>query len=57
MAKAVFEAVFDFAEAGSGSVEAVNFVAFNEELLKGLGAGVERVWRSSSIGVVMRWSP
>jgi hypothetical protein len=51
------KAVFDFAEAGSGSVEAVNFVAFNEELLKGLGAGVERVWRSSSIGVVMRWSP
>jgi hypothetical protein len=51
------KAVLDFAEAGSGSVEAVDFVAFNEEFLKGLVAGVERVWRSSSIGVVMRWSP
>jgi O-acetyl-ADP-ribose deacetylase (regulator of RNase III) len=45
---AMAKAVLDFAEQGSGSVEVVNFVAFNEELLKGLLAGVERVWRSSS---------
>jgi Predicted phosphatase homologous to the C-terminal domain of histone macroH2A1 len=47
---AMAKAVLDFAEQGSGSVEVVNFVAFNEELLKGLLAGVERVWRSSSTG-------
>jgi O-acetyl-ADP-ribose deacetylase (regulator of RNase III) len=47
---AMAKAVLDFTEQGSGSVEVVNFVAFNEELLKGLLAGVERVWRSSSTG-------
>jgi O-acetyl-ADP-ribose deacetylase (regulator of RNase III) len=47
---AMAKAVLDFAEQESGSVEVVNFVAFNEELLKGLLAGVERVWRSSSTG-------
>lgn len=43
-------AVLDFAEEGGSGVEVVNFVAFSEDLLRGLLEGVEREWSSRSTG-------
>ncbi|MDJ0274307.1 MAG: macro domain-containing protein [Nitrososphaerota archaeon] len=43
-------AVLDFAEERTSGPEVVNFVALNEDLLKGLLEGVEQEWRSRSTG-------